>query len=623
MYEINKMPSAIDIGFTGEKLFREIKIDMTKWMEQMPDGVPSIVCIRPGETEADAYIAATTFSDNILTWAITAGDLGEIEGTGVMQVWLEKEENSSVVKRGKSVIVVTRISKAINDADGTTPAAQEAWLEQMTALKVATVNAAGDAETAEAAAEAWATGGSGGTPSATNNSKYYSEQSAGSATSASGSALDSEAYAIGKRNGTDVGSSDPAYHNNSKYYAGEAGTAKTAAEAAKDAAQSAVLHYPYVDPVTGNWMCWDVSTGQWVNTEVHAKGDTGAVPDISVGTVTTLLPSQPATVTRRSGSPDTAPVFEFGIPKGDTGTAENIYGSTIEMSPLDSTKVDAAIGAKADKVTGATSGHFAGLDSNGNLTDSGKQASDFATYETTLRFVPFTIATSDWTLSNGVYKVEYTSAYVTSSCEYVIKWGDDLRNITDDIKDSLKSGGGAIVFETSTVPSGNISGRIFVFDPDDGKIPVLMEDTVLQLSNGGLGANSAAGGRATLGLGDAAVKGVANNLTTNTDGYVLDARQGKALNDHIGNIGIQKHGRGTVAWGSSVDINRPENASMLIFGGRSGYPFMIYIPLNTNEVSVVIGTAISTPNVTSTKVTLTAVSSGYGSTLNYEYFVFT
>lgn len=34
---------------------------------------------------------------------------------------------------------------------------------------------------------------------------------------------------------------------------------------------------------------------------------------------------------------------------------------------------------KADKVASATSGNFAGLDSNGNLTDSGKKASDFQT----------------------------------------------------------------------------------------------------------------------------------------------------------------------------------------------------------------------------------------------------
>lgn len=37
------------------------------------------------------------------------------------------------------------------------------------------------------------------------------------------------------------------------------------------------------------------------------------------------------------------------------------------------------ISGKADKVTGATSGNFAGLDANGNLVDSGKKAGDFAT----------------------------------------------------------------------------------------------------------------------------------------------------------------------------------------------------------------------------------------------------
>lgn len=38
-----------------------------------------------------------------------------------------------------------------------------------------------------------------------------------------------------------------------------------------------------------------------------------------------------------------------------------------------------AIGTKADKVTGATAGHFAGLDASGNLTDSGSTAGSFAT----------------------------------------------------------------------------------------------------------------------------------------------------------------------------------------------------------------------------------------------------
>ena len=56
---------------------------------------------------------------------------------------------------------------------------------------------------------------------------------------------DSEAYAVGRRNGTDVESTDPTYHNNSKYYAELAsdsadGAANAASVAATNAANAAV-----------------------------------------------------------------------------------------------------------------------------------------------------------------------------------------------------------------------------------------------------------------------------------------------------------------------------------------------------------------------------------------------
>ena len=148
MYVINRMPQSIDIGFTGETAFRKIEIDMTPWLEQTPEGVPSIVAIRPGETADEAYIAATTIEENVLTWVITAGDVGQNSGEGVMQIWLEEAENNSVVKRGKSVLVKTKVHHAINDAEETVPAAQQSWMEQMTELKQQTI------ASAEAAADA-------------------------------------------------------------------------------------------------------------------------------------------------------------------------------------------------------------------------------------------------------------------------------------------------------------------------------------------------------------------------------------------------------------------------------------------------------------------------------------
>jgi hypothetical protein len=49
------------------------------------------------------------------------------------------------------------------------------------------------------------------------------------------------------------------------------------------------------------------------------KGDTGAVPNITVGTVTTLSAGSSATVTRQAGSTDETPIFDFAIPKGVDG----------------------------------------------------------------------------------------------------------------------------------------------------------------------------------------------------------------------------------------------------------------------------------------------------------------
>ena len=64
---------------------------------------------------------------------------------------------------------------------------------------------------------------------------------------------------------------------------------------------------------------------------------------------------------------------------------------------------------KADKVTNATAGHFAGLDSSGNLTDSGKKPGDFANashahagYAEVKIFSGVSVAASAW-VSDSTY----------------------------------------------------------------------------------------------------------------------------------------------------------------------------------------------------------------------------
>ena len=66
-------------------------------------------------------------------------------------------------------------------------------------------------------------------------------------------------------------------------------------------------------------------------------------------------------------------------------TAGNFAGLDANGNPTDSGKKPSDFAAanhthtgKADKVSSATAGHFAGLDSSGNLTDSGKKPGDFA-----------------------------------------------------------------------------------------------------------------------------------------------------------------------------------------------------------------------------------------------------
>lgn len=148
MYNVMHLPGVIEIGVTGENQFRRLEFDMRPWLEVLPGGVGSIVHIRPGETGDDAYVAATTMEDGILTWELTAGDVGEVEGYGQMEIWLEDPNTA----RGKSTKCQTYVRSSLA-LTHEIPEAQEAWLEQMTGLKTETVIAAQSAEDAREAAE--------------------------------------------------------------------------------------------------------------------------------------------------------------------------------------------------------------------------------------------------------------------------------------------------------------------------------------------------------------------------------------------------------------------------------------------------------------------------------------
>ena len=137
------------------------------------------------------------------------------------------------------------------------------------------------------------------------------------------------------------------------------------------------------------------------------------------------------------------------------------------------------------------------------LTDAQKEqvCSNLGIERTTLRDVPFAIATSDWTLSSGVYVAEVASDYVTSACKFISYYDKTLRDYAQaDILDEKKSGGGGIKFTTAILPTGTIMGTALVFAPHDNKVPTLIENTVTPIANGGTGQSTLAGAQEVLGI---------------------------------------------------------------------------------------------------------------------------
>jgi len=114
--------------------------------------------------------------------------------------------------------------------------------------------------------------------------------------------------------------------------------------------------------------------------------------------------------------------------KAASPVAGNLAGLDANGNPTDSGKKPADFAdanhthaGKADKVNSATAGHFAGLDANGNLTDSGKKASDFANashahagYAEVKIFSGVSVAASAWASDSTYAAYPYAASIACS-----------------------------------------------------------------------------------------------------------------------------------------------------------------------------------------------------------------
>lgn len=155
-------------------------------------------------------------------------------------------------------------------------------------------------------------------------------------------------------------------------------------------------------------------------------------------------------------------------------TAGNFAGLDANGNPTDSGKKPGDFAAashthtgKADKVSSPTAGNFAGLDSSGNLTDSGKKASDFANashahagYAEVKIFSGVSVAASAWvndsTYSAYPYAASIACSGVTASYVPEVVFGA-VEAASGNFAPVALSGSGTVKIYAATKPTAAIT----------------------------------------------------------------------------------------------------------------------------------------------------------------------
>lgn len=136
------------------------------------------------------------------------------------------------------------------------------------------------------------------------------------------------------------------------------------------------------------------------------------------------------------------------------------------------------VNSKADKVTSATAGNFAGLDANGNLTDSTSKASDFATsghvHSAATTAVAGFMSAADKTKLDGVATSANNYTHPNHSGD-VTSVGDGATTIANDAVTNAKLANMAV---------NTIKGRITASTGDPEDLTATQVRTIINVADG-------------------------------------------------------------------------------------------------------------------------------------------
>lgn len=166
----------------------------------------------------------------------------------------------------------------------------------------------------------------------------------------------------------------------------------------------------------------------------------------------------------------------FYLPLGFTDGTTTV--KTAKTGLVDLSSILPSVSGKADKVSSATNGNFAGLDSNGNLTDSGKKASDFQTALSTQ-----TAYTSKGSATKVPQITTNTLGQVTGITEVTITQPDVSNFISKSNTAGLVKNDGTIDTNTylTSAPVTSVNGQTGAVSLN---IPSVNDSTITLQANG-------------------------------------------------------------------------------------------------------------------------------------------